>query len=165
MSKCCKKPECKKQVDKCQEERLAFYNDPTFWKMLVSLNILILFLRYAYLKEKTKQEEGFSYFMFFFWLELQILFFYLILISIVPFYTTIMNLIVLFFYYLKALFSPRKTNKIMKFLHLPKTDEFFFRLFCLLMLFGLFFLINGLITIYIAVFFHSAFFLLGYTSV
>ena len=56
MSKCCKKPECKKKVDKCQEERMAFYNDPTFWKMLVALNILILISRYASIKSENKKE-------------------------------------------------------------------------------------------------------------
>jgi len=165
MTKCCKKPECTKKVDKCQEERMAFYDDPTFWKMLVSLNILILLLRYAFIKQTTKKDANFNTFYFLLWLQLQLLFFYLILISFFAFYQTIVSLSVLLFYYLTALFSPRKTNRIMKFLHLPKTDEFFFRLFCLLMIFILTFIIMFLIGIYSAIFFQSFFFLLGYTSV
>lgn len=160
--KCCKKPICKPAKNKCVPDSIEFYEDPAYWKLLFCLNVIIILVRYSYLKCKDKD---FSLVKFLLWLELQIIMFFIVGTSFIYVSQAIMYLVGLFFYYLKALFSKRKTPKIMKFLHLKKTDEVLFRLYCILMLIICGNLIIFITFTFIALFFYAVFFVLGYTKV
>lgn len=160
--KCCKPKACKPENNKCYDKKKPFYDNPAFWKFLLCLNVLIILIRYSYIKCK---EKDFSLGFFLFWLELQIILFFIVMFCFYYVSNAIIYLVVLFFYYLKALFSTRKTPKIMKFLHLKKTDEVLFRLYCLFGLFFTLFFILFISGVYIATFFFAFFYLLGYTKI
>jgi hypothetical protein len=160
--KCCKKPICKPKENKCVPDDIQFYEDPSYWKLLFCLNVLIILVRYSYIKCKDKD---FSLVAFLLWLELQIMLFFVVATSFVYVSQSILYLVELFFYYLKALFSKRKTPKIMKFLKLKKTDEVFFRLYCMLMLIICAKLIVFITFTYIALFFYAVFYVLGYAKI
>ena len=160
--KCCKKPICKPAKNKCVPDNIEFYNDPAYWKLLLCLNILIILVRYSYIDCKDKD---FSLVKFLLWLELQIIMFFIVATAFVYVAQAIIYLLGLFFFYLKALFTPRKTPKIMKFLKLKKTDEILFRLYCILMMIVSAFFIVFITGTYIALFFYAVFFILGYTKI
>lgn len=159
--KCCKK-KCAPKKSKCKSKGTPFYNDPLFWKFLLLLNIIIILIRYNYIRCK---DDDFSLPIFLMWLELQIILFFIVATCYYFVSSAVYYLVGLFFYYLKALFSPRKTPSIMKFLRLKKTDEVLFRLYCIFAMFCIFNIILFIIATYIGIFFHAVFFLLGYTKI
>ena len=160
--KCCKKPICKPKQNKCVPDNIEFYNDPAYWKLLFCLNIIIILVRYSYIDCKDKD---FSLVKFLLWLELEIIMFFIVATVFVYVAQAVIYLVGLFFYYLKALFSPRKTPKIMKFLKLKKTDEVLFRLYCILMMIISALLILFIVGGYIFAFFYAVFFVLGYSKI
>ena len=160
--KCCKKPTCKPKENKCKSNNVEIYNDPRFWKFLIFLNVLIILIRYSYINCKDK---NFSLFWFLVWLELQIIFFYIVVFTFYFIQNAVLYLIELEFYYLKALASVRKPNKIMKFLDLKKTDEALFRIYCILALIIIPLIILFIVVPYVLFFGVLLFFLLGYTKI
>jgi hypothetical protein len=159
--KCCKTPICKPNTKKCGSN-VEFYEDPAFWKFLLFLNVLIILIRYNYIKSKDK---NFNLLLFLLWLELQIIVFFIVLIAFIFVARAIIYLVGLFFYYFKALFSTRKTPKIMKYLNLKNTDEVLFRLYCIFGMFISIFFILFILGSYIALFFFAVTYLLGYTKI
>ena len=159
--KCCKTPKCKPEKNNCGYS-LEFYEDPAFWKFLLFLNVLIILVRYNYIKCKDKD---FNLIFFLLWLELQIILFYIVAISFIYVARAIMYLVGLFFYYLKALFSSLKIPKIIKYLNLKQTYNVLFRLYCIFAMFFSVFLIFFILGLYSAIFFFAVTFLLGYTKI
>ena len=92
--KCCKKPICKPKENKCVPDDIQFYEDPSYWKLLFCLNVLIILVRYSYIKCKDKD---FSLVAFLLWLELQIMLFFVVATSFVYVSQSILYLVELFF--------------------------------------------------------------------
>lgn len=159
VTKCCKKPKCDTTKNKCIKKDFMF--SPMFWKLLVVANFLIIILRVTYLN-KFNFDLKLLYFLL--WLELQIIAFYILLISAYYIYIAVYKLFLLDKSFLKALFSKRYTNRFMKWLTLINTDNVFFRLWCILCIFIITFLILCIVIPYIFLVFTFGSILIGYTK-
>jgi len=158
-TKCCKKPKCDTTKNKCIKKDFMF--SPMFWKLLAVANFLIIILRVTYL---NKFNFDLKLLFFLMWLELQIIAFYILLISAIYIYTAVYKLLLLDLSFLKALFSKRITNRFMKWLTLINTDNISFRMWCLICLLIITFLISFIVSTYLFLVFTFGSILIGYTK-